>query len=380
MLLINFSKNLTAALILIVLFTCAAAFGQQYKGNPVTKERLVTALRTKALQTRQIVQTVTNNGVDFQATPNVEAELVSAGARPEVLTAVRNNYRAPVNNSKPSVVNNNSGAKVVTKAGLIKTIKTKSASNGAIIDLIESNGVNFETTAAVENELKTAGASPAIIAAAKGAYQGPTSVYNNNTNASSGNNNSSGGKTKPASIGYDDLISQAIESYNRDVNSNAAANSPGRLEAIQTLNKAITMDANNPVGYQQLGFMTLYGTNNGFAAAEANFKKAIELGGSAVFRVFHDHNGTFSDTCNGSLYVSKDNVRFESDDNKHTFDVSDADIKNVKTNNSFIKAFQLKQGSYKIVLKNGDGSKNFNFAPLTANNEESKIVIRLIGK
>lgn len=366
-------KSFSIAIFSIALISSTNIFGQQYKGLPVTKDRLVTALRTKALQSRQIVQTINNNGVDFQVTPPIESELVAAGARPEVLTAVRNNYRAPVTSKSG---NNNSGkssgGNAITKAGLIKTVKTKSMSNGALIDAIESNGVNFETTPAVERELAVAGASPAIIAAAKSAYRGGSSSGNSNVGYTPT-------VSKNVAATYDDLISQAIESYNRDVNSNLPANSAGRLQAIAILNKAITMDANNPIGYQQLGFMTLYGTRNGFAAAEANFKKAIELGGSAVFRVYHDHNGVFTDTCNGSLYVSKDTVRFESDDNKHTFDVSDADIKNVKTNNSFVKMFQTKTGSYKIVLKNGE-NKNYNFAPLTENNEESKMVIRLIGK
>jgi CBS domain-containing protein len=62
----------------------------------------------------------------------------------------------------------------------------------------------------------------------------------------------------------------------------------------------------------------------------------------------------FTTTCNGSLFIAKDTVRFESDDNIHTFQTNDADIKQVKTNSAFRRAFQTKTGSFKIVLKTGE--------------------------
>jgi len=61
---------------------------------------------------------------------------------------------------------------------------------------------------------------------------------------------------------------------------------------------------------------------------------------------------------------------------------NDADIKQVKTSSAFRRAFQTKDGSFKIVLKTGedkDGVK-FSFAPLTNDIAESKMIIRLIGK
>ncbi len=245
-------------------------------------------------------------------------------------------------------------------------------SNGALLDEIETKGVDFETTAAVEKEFVLAGASPALLTALKNAYRSDAAY------TSEGNE----GAETAATSRYDKLIEEAVETYNRDVNSNLPAGSTGRFQAIATLNKAVELQPNNPMAYQQLGFMTLYGTLNGFSAAEANFRKAIDLGGSAVFRVFHDHDGIFQDTCQGSLYISKDGVRFESDDNRHTFDTTDANIKQVKTNSSWRRAFQIKSGSFKIVLNSEekkDGLK-FSFAPLTDNIEESKMAIRLIGK
>lgn len=399
--------------------------------KPVTLQRLKSVLQNKTFQTRQIVETLNDCGADFQVTPQIESELAAAGARPQVIEAVRANFRAV--SSKPS---SNSSAAPVTKAGLIKVLKAKSASNGEILDVIEKNGVDFQTTPAVERELSVAGASPAIIAAVKSGYRSGGSSGSQNfggnplskdaivallqngvtdaqvqqniksrgvnfklnaaatqeiksaggsvalvnlINASYANPNSGAGNTVES---YEDYINQALETYNADVTASAPLNSAGRLKAIEILKQAAQMNPNNPSAYQQLGFMTLYGTSNGFSVSEQFMKRAVELGGSAVFRVFHDHDGVFNDTCSGSLYISKDGVRFESDDNRHTFDTTDANIKQVKTNSSWRRAFQTKSGSFKIVLndQSDKDGKKFSFAPLTDNIEESKMVIRLIGK
>jgi hypothetical protein len=428
--------KLSLLLGLVFGFACVAAETINAQKNscakPVTMQRLKAALQNKTFQTRQIVETINDCGADFQLTPQAEAELVAIGARPQVIEAIRANYRA-ASNSTPKT--GSSGGSAMTKTNLIKTLKAKSMSNGAILDAVEKNGVDFETTAAVERELAAAGASPAIIAAVKSGYRAGGGAPNftgnplskdavvallqngvadaqvqqnvrtrgvnfklnaaltqeirsaggspslvNLINASFANPNS--GNPGNAGNDYEDYINQALETYNADVKSSQPLNSPGRIKALEILQQAVKMNPSNPSAYQQIGFMTLYGTTNGFSLSEQFMKKAIDLGGSAVFRVYHDHDGVFSDTCNGSLYISRDGVRFESDDNRHTFDTTDANIKQVKTNSSWRRAFQTKSGSFKIVLndQSDKDGKKFSFAPLTDNIEESKMVIRLIGK
>lgn len=434
------SAAIGAVIIAAILLMPVRVAAQKYVGSPVTKPRLIGVLRSKSLQTREIVKILNESGADFQMNSAVEAELIAAGARPEVLAAVRNNYRSaarPASNSnRPS--NNAASNSAMNKAALLKILRGKTMSNGAILDNIEQNGVSFQTTAADERELAAAGASPAIIAAVKSSYRGGSSpsiggsplskdaivallqngisdaqvqqnVKNRGVNfkinpAATQEIRSAGGSSALVNLiniafvggddnnfgsnsassggsGYDDYISQAIETYNNDVVAGAAINSPGRLRAIQTLQKAAQLNANNPSAYQQLGFMTLYGTSNGFTAAEGFMRKAIDLGGSAVLRVHHDHDGIFKDTCTGSLYIARDAVRFESDNNVHTFETLDANIQKVSMNNSFKQLFQTKVGSFKIVLKSEDkdGTK-YSFAPLTNDAQESKMVIRLIGK
>lgn len=169
---------------------------------------------------------------------------------------------------------------------------------------------------------------------------------------------------------YDGLIDKAVDLYD---------NKKDKQGALAALQQAVKLDASKARAYQLLGFMNLYGFSN-FVEAERNMRESLARGGSAVFRVFHDHNGT-TETCQGSLYVAKDAVHFESDNNVHTFQTSDADIQKIKTNSAFKRAFQSKNGSFQIVLKSGDkeGVK-YNFSPLTNNIAESKMIIGLIGK
>lgn len=358
---------LTAALFLPLIINA-----QNYTGSPVTKPRLVAVLRSKSLQTRDIVKIVTESGTDFQLTPDIEAELVTAGARPQVIEAVRANYRAPVAVQKP--VSNPVGTKpsantkIAAGAPLSKEAVMTLLQNGVADARVQQNvkqrGINFQMNAKIAQEIKAEGGSDALVGVMFTEYRAPNSAEGNDSsiiNASS--------KVAPKS--YDALVDQAVDLYDNQKN---------KREAVETLQKAVALDGNNPRAYQLLGFMNLYGMQN-LADAEKYMNESLTRGGSAVFRVMHDHNGTFTDTCNGSLYIAKDTVRFESDDNKHTFDTPDSNIKSVKMNSSLVRLFQIKPGSYKIVLKSGENKGlNFNFAPNTGSTEESKLVIRLIGK
>jgi hypothetical protein len=335
----------------------------QYKGSAVKKEKLVSVLRSKQLQTREIVNIINSNGVDFQLTPTVQTELVGAGARPEVIEAVRNNYRAPAV-TRPT----NSGTTKTRFSGsplakdAIITLLENGVADAQVRKNVEARGVSFRATPQIKNEIKAAGGSAALLNLIAASY-----VSGESNPSSSGSNT----VATNASDRYDALIDKAVDLYDNKQDKNGA---------LASLQQAAQLDPNNARAYQLLGFMNLYGFNN-FAEAERNMKESLARGGSAVFRVFHDHDGLFTDICKGSLYVAKDAVRFESDDNVHTFQTADTDIQKIKTNSAFRRAFQAKTGSFQIVLKSGDKTGvKFSFAPLTDNIAESKMIIRLIGK
>lgn len=361
-----------AGILATVLLMPTIAEAQNYTGSPVTKPRLVAVLRSKSLQTRDIVKIVSESGTDFQLTPDIETELVAAGARPQVIEAVRANYRAPVAVQKPisnPVSNKSTGnTKIAAGAPLSKEAVMTLLQNGVADVRVQQNvkqrGISFQMNAKIAKEIKDEGGSDALVGVMFTSFIQP--------NSAEGNDNSIiNASSKTAPKGYDALVDQAVDLYD---------NQKDKRGAVEMLQKAVALDGNNPRAYQLLGFMSLYGMQN-LADAEKYMNESLARGGSAVFRVMHDHNGTFTDTCNGSLYIAKDTVRFESDDNKHTFDTPDSNIKSVKMNSSLVRLFQIKPGSYKIVLKSGENKGlNFNFAPNTGSSEESKLVIRLIGK
>lgn len=262
-------------------------FFAQYKGAPVKKERLIKALRSKQLQTRDIVTVIKSNGVDFALTLEAKKRLIAAGARPEVIEAVANNSRL-----QPSENNT-----------IAKSRKKK---------------INRPNT--------------------------------------------------PAPPSYDDLLEQAIFSYKDKKNPKGAVN---------ILENAIKLNPNNPEAYQVMGFVYLYGLNNP-AQAEKFMQVSVRNGGSAVFRVFHDDNGKFTHRCTGSLYISEDVLRFESDNNIHTFETTMANVDKIKLDRETTKTWK-KHSIFKIFLKFGKEKAKFRFAPQTGKEEESKMVGRFIS-
>lgn len=358
-----------AAVFVFIIAVSALGVAAQYKGNPVKKEKLVSVLRSHQLQTREIVSVIQSNGVDFEVTPADEQELVAAGARPQVIAAAKENYRAPVvaKNTTTSKPTGSTGTQLGRPKGepMSKTEIISLLSNGVADERVRTNvearGVNFRPTAADKQEIRSAGGSVALTNLVDQSYLNPNETAAVSSNAIAA----------PA-VSYDDLIDLAIQQIGT---SNFSA-------AGDTLAKAINLDPNQPRAYQVTGTTLLYGGGD-IPTVEKFMRKAMELGGSAVFRVYHDDDGTFNTVCTGSLFVANDTVRYESDDNRHTFETNDADIKNAKMQGGFRQAFNNKAyaGSFNIKLKAGEkDSKNYNFAPGSGSDAESKLILRLIDK
>jgi hypothetical protein len=81
------------AVTLFAIVLLAANASAQYSGAPVKVDRLIKALRSRQLQTDDIVAVIRTNGVTFALTPDVRKALIAAGARPEVITAIASNRR-----------------------------------------------------------------------------------------------------------------------------------------------------------------------------------------------------------------------------------------------------------------------------------------------
>jgi hypothetical protein len=252
----------------------------------------------------------------------------------------------------------------VQKDRLLRVLRSKQLHTGAIVTIINRNGVAFPLTSETKKTLIAAGARPEIIQAVSVNLR--SASKNGDTVAKSGSKTR---RSKPAATpDYDDLLNQAIFSYKDQRNPRGA---------VRFLETAARVSPENPAAYQMLGFIYLYGLND-FALAEKSLSESFKKGGSAVFRVFHDDNGKFTKRCTGSLYVSQDTLRFESDDNVHTFETSAVNVDKIKLDTESTRTWK-KHSIFKVFLKFGKEGAKFRFAPLTGKQEESKMVGRFIA-
>lgn len=272
----NLFRWLTAGFLLCIVV--AGAFAQ-YKGAPVKKDRLLKAIRSRQLQTKDIVTVITSNGVDFTLTASIKQALIEAGARPEVIEAVADNQRS----------------------------------------------VASETLAKSKRP------------------------------------------NKKAARDYDELLEQALFSYKEQ-------NDPAN--AVKFLQAALKLKSKDSRAYQMLGFINLYGLNNQ-AEAEKYMRESIKNGGSAVFRVYHDDKGSFTGRCTGSLYISPERIRFESDDNIHTFETSIVNVDKIRLDRESSNVWK-NYPIFKVFLKIGKDKVRFRFAPVNGKLEESKMATSFI--
>jgi hypothetical protein len=248
----------------------------------------------------------------------------------------------------------------VTKNGLIKALKMRQFQTADIVKIINENGVEFSLTGDVRDELVKAGARPELIEAVRRNYRGALKIKPNTSNTNNTNT-------------YESLISQASSTFEAEKNADAA---------VPILQRAVALDPNKYRAYQMLGYVTLYGLRN-FKQAEEYMRKAIELGGSAVFRVKHAHDYSFLTSCSGSFYISRGNIRFEDDENIHTFQVNDSDIVKIDTGGKWSGLLKLKGGIFNVVIRDRSEVKDkdkYQFSPLTGKGDEAKMIVRLVGK
>ena len=346
------------------LAVCTRAARTQQAKKPITKQGLVKALRLNALTTKELVQQVQSRGVEFQMDADDEGELRGAGARPELLAAVRTNYRAAARppldqgSAQPDTANPQPGVPSgpPLSKGEVVTLLQSGLPAARVEQFVEVRGVSFVSTPETAKEIMAAGGTRSLIGAIGEKAIVPTET---NPPADSGRAAELTAKVSPD---YDELTDQATEAMSQDPNS-----------AIRILRRAIDLDQAKPAAYSLLGFAQLYGQQNIEAAVEP-MRAALERGGAAVFRVYHDHDGGFGSHCQGSFFITRSGVSFKSDDGNDTFEVEDTNIKEAKAN-SLVGA---QYGAFHVKLSKEAGGRNYNFAPATQQKAESQLITSLI--
>lgn len=253
----------------------------------------------------------------------------------------------------------------VKKERLVRALRSGQLQTADIVTIINRNGVDFPLTEETKRQLVAAGARPEVIKAV--ADNSRVAAADANAIAKSPINKKTV-KNKFAPPDYDELLASAMYSFKEQKNPAAA---------LRSLNAAVKSQPANPAAYQMLGFVYLYGLND-LAQAEKSMRDAFANGGSAVFRVYHDDNGKFTHRCTGSLYVSKDTLRFESDDNVHTFETQTVNIERIKLDTETTREWK-KRSIYKVILKFGKEDVKFRFAPVNGALAESQMVGRFIA-
>jgi len=350
-----------------VLFAPGALHAQVKK--PITKDGLIKAIQLNGLSTRELVQQIQLRGVDFGLTPELEAELSGAGARPEVVEAARASYRPPVAAARPAAAGKNTAnvpaGPPLSESEIILLLQSGKPAP-EVEGWVEKRGANFRVTPVSSKKIIAARGTRSLVGviaangpgtARKAAPPPPPPVV-------------------PKGPDYDDLTDQATTAFKAN---NADS-------ALQLLQKAIAMDSAKPTAYQLLGFVQLYGKGD-ITSAEKNMREAIGRGGSAVFQVKHDHSGNFRSYCEGSFFVTKDDVTFKANDGKDTFEALDTNIKEIKTNSlvggskfGVLLGGKGDVGAFHITPKvKINGKDNFNFSPRTEKKEEAKLIIALVN-
>jgi hypothetical protein len=350
--------TLTAAALALSLFSTSGA-RMQGAGKPIKKEKMLEVLHKNLLPTRIFVEQVRTRGVDFQVTPPVESELKQAGARPELISAARESYRptstavvvsttVPTNTSRGKAGSSPTVSGPPLTSGEVLTLLQSGVPAARVEKIVEGRGVSFALDPEIARSITAAGGNRSLLGAIGEHFKSAPAV--------------NPAPAAAAAVSYEDLVDQATTALDKEQNE----------EAIKLLTQAVQMDANKPTAYAFLGWAELYGKGNP-GGAEPFMRQAIERGGAAIFRATHDHDGLFTltNTCKGSLFITKNEVTFKADDGGDTFEASDANIKEVKTNRLVGAQF----GAFHLKL--GDG-KNYNFAPATKRQVEARMIISLI--
>src|SRR5262245_50424127 len=358
-------RAVPAAFVVFFWAMIAANIAEMQAKQPYDKDKLIRVVQLNALPTSEVVQAIQQRGVDFKMTSDVESQFRAAGARPEVIDAIRSNYRGnsspPPNNPSANQPNNTPASSRPNSSvppgpplakNEIVTLLQSGVPPSRVEQFVEVRGVSFSITPQIAREIKDAGGNNSLIGAitAKANEPAPSSPSRPPV------------RPVPAGPDYDDLADKAV----------AAMQANNANGAIRFLQQAVALDASRPQAYGLLGFAELYGIHD-INAAERSMRAAIERGGGAPFRVYHDHDRLFNTFCQGSLFVSKRNVTFRADDGNHTFEATRQDIKEAKLN-GFVGA---QFGAFHLKVGAGKG-ETYNFAPYNKQKSEANLVINLI--
>jgi Caspase domain len=240
--------------------------------RPYEKERLLRVVQLNALPTSEIVQAIGQRGVEFKMSPDTESQVRGAGARSEVIEAMRANYRRITSSPPPNSLSSPSRPRSNVPSGPrlskneIITLLRSGVPATRVEQFVEARGVSFAITPQIALEIKNAGGNNVLIAAITAkANEAPVSSF---------------GPAQPAPAvtagpDYDELTDRAV----------AATQANNTNTAIDFLEQEIKIDSSKPQAHGLLGFAQRYGNHDILAAERLDARRDRARRGRAISRL-----------------------------------------------------------------------------------------------
>ena len=237
--------------------------------EPIARQGLLDALRIRGLTVKALVQEIQKRGVDFEMTPQVEAELRTAGAKPPVIDAARANYRP-----------------------LLGTLNVRATVSGTTINI---TGVGSYTDTVTGLKLRPGHYD---IAGSKPGYR----PNNKRVEIKFGETANLELRLEPMTT--TELLKSAQDSYDLSNYPMAIALTRAALSREPDQPKAVTLLASS-----------LY-LQGDYDESITYFIKAISSGGSAIMPVLHKHSGSGAGRafCSGRITFTRESLEFYSAD------------------------------------------------------------------
>lgn len=344
-----FRTNVIICLCLLWAVFLAPAAAQSQGRKPYQKSVLIEFLKKAKRQgvadkrlSDFVIKSVQQRGVDFQMTEQDEAELRAAGARTELLIAVRNSYR-PLTTELAATSKSRSQRFSAPPAA--PSMTGPAFSYNEIVDWLR-RGTSAETLEAAVTSRRVNFVPRSEQKAAIHAVGGTDSLLQAISSAAT-------------------MEARAAESARlteEAANEIFSGPSPSWRRADELLHEALRLDPELAGAHSLHGWVKLYGFSQP-NEAEREMRTAISLGGKAIFLVEH----VCSDRdCKGVLEIGKSTVAYKPYRGGHPFEADDSFIKDVGVNR-LVVGFHIKLHS-----------KNYNFAPGTYSNAEAQLIVQLI--
>lgn len=332
--------------------------------EPLSKNEIIELLNKKVPSTK-IEKAVEERGASFTLDASSTAELKRLGGTNALIGAIASRY---------TVVNNNP----LSKDEILDMLRKKVALT-KIEGLVEKRGVSFNLDPNATNQIKQVGGSNSLIGAIASRYIASSNPVPPSDSAT---------KTDPtvqSTTAYNNFLDAAVTALRMK-------NFPLVVSEAQ---KAIAINDKLPQAHYLLGFANLYLVGN-VIEARKHFLNTIDRGGEVSFVVINDRkdvsdkafmalegssgvlnrikipgmsrgnaptppsnaSAAFADSCKGSLFISKNRIKFQADDNKNSFDVPATLILEADTN----KTYGKDKNTFHVKVKASDDKKNYNFA------------------